>query len=318
MIHQLTKYFEFSLTKIQNDFYKKSQKPIAEILMLHRIGNKNPNNLSVYENLIISPEYLESLLLTYIEKGYEFISMDELHEKLRNKLNPDSKKSIVLTIDDGYKDTYDLAYPILKKHHIPFVLYIASAFPDKIIPLWWNYLNDIAINNSVIHLKNDKILNCETNETKQATYIHLSKEILKMGNRIDIQFNQLFNDTLSSIVEKYRHLLIDWDHIASMSLDPLCTIGAHSTNHYGLKYSQKELILKDLLDNKQKLEKITGKQIKHLAFPYGTHYSVGKREYLIAEKAGFVTAVITFSSSIYSYHKKDLFSLPRIQVLEKN
>ena len=316
MSSQITKYWEFALTKCQNEFFKIFQLPLAKILMLHRVGKKNLTNLPVFEDLIIGPEYLEHVILSYLRDGYSFISIDELYKILQKKIIPISNKLIVLTIDDGYKDTFFVTYPILKKHKIPFVFYIASAAPEKTIPLWWDYLNNLVVHNSMIYLNNGKMLSCDSIQKKQAAYIYLSKEILKMGNMIDIQFSQLFNDPISLIIEKYKHLLIDWADIAALSLDPLCTIGAHSSNHYGLKYCPQDILLQDFLENKEKLESITGKQIQHFAYPYGTHFSVGQREHLIAKKAGFLTAVITFSSSIYKYHQNHLFSLPRIQVTE--
>lgn len=313
----ITKYWEFGLTKCQNEFFKTFQFPFAKILTLHRVGKKNPSNLPVFEDLIIEPEYLEHIILSYLHDGFSFISLDELYAILKSNIKPLNKKLIVLTIDDGYKDTYNVTYPILKKFNIPFILYIASAFPDKTIALWWDYLNDLFVQNARIYLNNGRVLRCDSIDKKQSAYIYLSKEILKMGNNIEGQFSRLFSDRINLIIEKYKNFLIDWVDIGTMSLDPLCTIGAHSSNHYGLKYCSKEIILQDFLENKEKLERVTFKKIQHLAYPFGSHFSVGQREHLIAKEAGFITAVTTFSSSIYKYHKTHLFALPRLQIKEK-
>jgi hypothetical protein len=59
-------------------------------------------------------------------QNYSVISLSELLEGLRdNQLPP---KPIVITIDDGYKSTFTLAYPVLKKYDFPATLFIYTNF----------------------------------------------------------------------------------------------------------------------------------------------------------------------------------------------
>jgi peptidoglycan/xylan/chitin deacetylase (PgdA/CDA1 family) len=101
-----------------------------------------------------------------------------------------------------------------------------------------------------------------------------------------------------------------------MNKHSLCTIGAHTYEHFGLRFSNEEIVRKDIKRNKDQLESILNNTVEHFAFPYGTHYSVGNREYQIAHQAGFKTAVVTFSSPIYNYHANKLYSLPRINLVQ--
>ena len=64
-----------------------------------------------------------SMIMTYKEQGYEFVSMAEAEKRMSG----DSKgKFIAVTLDDGYEDNYMIAYPIFKKYHVPFCVYIAE------------------------------------------------------------------------------------------------------------------------------------------------------------------------------------------------
>lgn len=315
-IKKIGMYYEFANTQLINSAYKQFQNPIAEILMIHRVDTNIYQNIPAFQDLIISPEFLESLITEYLSLGYTFISINELYRHLNNPSYISNQKNIVLTIDDGYKDTFTNAFPILQKHHIPFVFYISSSFPDKTIPLWWNFLNDLIISNPQITLRDKKVLKCESMDEKIKSYVYLSKEILKMNNHLTTHFPLLFNIELEEIIQKYNHLLINWDEIYTMSCDDLCTIGAHSEFHYGLKYCDKQFVYNDLYTNKIKLENKLGNKIDHLAYPFGTHYSVGKREYSIAKEVGFKTATVTFSSKVYKYHKNNMYSIPRIMIKE--
>jgi biofilm PGA synthesis lipoprotein PgaB len=56
------------------------------------------------------------------DNDYHFVTMDELREHLANN-EPFPEKSVMITIDDGFKSTYTKAYPFLKKKGVPWVFY---------------------------------------------------------------------------------------------------------------------------------------------------------------------------------------------------
>ena len=57
-----------------------------------------------------------------------------------------------ITFDDGYRDLMQWAYPVLRKHNVPFALYIPTSFPDRIGELWWLALERVIAENSRIGL----------------------------------------------------------------------------------------------------------------------------------------------------------------------
>ena len=44
---------------------------------------------------------------------------------------PDNKPCVVITFDDGYKNNYTNAYPILKKYNIPAIIFLTTNFIDS-------------------------------------------------------------------------------------------------------------------------------------------------------------------------------------------
>ena len=48
-----------------------------------------------------------------------------------------TKRFICVTFDDGYRDNYTLAYPLLKRLGVPFTVYVTSGFIDNRLPMWW-------------------------------------------------------------------------------------------------------------------------------------------------------------------------------------
>lgn len=303
-------YLFYKIKLLKNNYMSS---PTAQILMLHHVREKTENGLAISKNQYISPDTLDSFLCSCKERGFNFISMDELFNLSSTSQN---SYNLVITIDDGYRDTYLNAFPIFVKNEIPFTFYVSSAFPEKRILLWWYYLEELILKSEILSLKNGIEYDCATFEKKQIVFVRLSKLILQMGKKINEDFSILFNTTYYELVEKYTHDLIGWEEIIEMNKNPLCTIGAHTENHYGLRFIDKEEVIKEFALNKNKLEERISSQVKHLAYPFGTLYSVGYREFMLAKKAGFATAVTTNRNKVFSTNDSEVFSLPRIELTE--
>ncbi|MBP5546206.1 MAG: polysaccharide deacetylase family protein [Bacteroidales bacterium] len=98
--------------------------------MLHRVV-ENRGDVPKQRELEVTPDWLEQKILEYKFKGYTFISLDELPS------NFNSHRWVCITFDDGYRDNYALAYPLLKKLGVPFTVYVTTGFIDNKLPMWW-------------------------------------------------------------------------------------------------------------------------------------------------------------------------------------
>lgn len=80
--------------------------------------------------MVITIEFLESIINYWRGRKCEFISLDELHQRLvAGKNFKSNRKFVCITFDDGYHN-FTHAYPVLKKHEIPFAIYLVTGYPD--------------------------------------------------------------------------------------------------------------------------------------------------------------------------------------------
>ena len=98
--------------------------------------------------------------------------------------------------------------------------------------------------------------------------------------------------------------------IADLSTDALCTIGSHTRNH--VNCAQCMDIEAELYGSKQELEDITGREIKHFSYPWGTIDDISWRTIQILKRAGYVSAAGTLSASLHFFSTMSRYYLPRI------
>ena len=108
--------------KIRRYCFQMTHPVIGEVWQLHRVTveHSKQERLWPYE---ITPARLESLIRNYLSRDYEFVSITEVSERMCGKKG---KKFICVTLDDGYADNYEIAYPILKKYDVPFCIFVCE------------------------------------------------------------------------------------------------------------------------------------------------------------------------------------------------
>jgi len=108
------------------------------VLSYHNLSPSESNKMTV------SQAMFDQQMRLLKEKGYRVISLDQFFDFLEFKstLPP---KSVVITVDDGWRSAYEIAFPILKKYGYPATLFI---YPDRIIDtpktLSWGLLQEMA------------------------------------------------------------------------------------------------------------------------------------------------------------------------------
>jgi peptidoglycan/xylan/chitin deacetylase (PgdA/CDA1 family) len=94
------------------------------ILIYHKVSRDHEDDLT------ISPQRLESHLAYIKFSGYSSISFLDLRASLAGR-QPLPAKPVLLTFDDGYLNTYELAYPLLRKHQMKATIFLPVAFIGK-------------------------------------------------------------------------------------------------------------------------------------------------------------------------------------------
>ena len=291
---------------------------VGSILTLHHVRPPRLDAFQPNRLLEVSPSFFERVLKRLKRARVDVISLDEMHRRFIE--NDFKRRFVCITFDDGYKDLMEYAYPLLKKYELPFALYIPTSFPDRLGELWWVALEAVVAQNSRIGLVIDGKQQffesgsvSEKRELYDALYGYLRS--MKTEDEVRKTVRDLCATYSVDMAAFCRDLCMDWNEIAELAADPLCTIGAHTVNHPMLKKVPNDATARAEMEmSRTVLEAALGKRPEHLAYPVGDPTSAGPREFRIAAELGFKTAVTTRPGVLFKAHRDHLTALPRISV----
>jgi len=247
----------------------------------------------------------------------DLISLDEMHRRMTAGDFP--RRFVCITLDDGYRDNLEFAYPVLKKYEVPFAIYVATSFADRVGELWWLALEAVVAQNEMVGLRldsRDRWFECRSIADKHAAYDYIYAYLRKLPTEAELRriMRELTARHRVDMKAFCAELCMDWSELATLAADPLCTIGAHTVNHPILTKLDDKAVRAELENSRNVIEAALGARPEHLAYPVGDRSAAGPREFEIAKSLGFKTAVTTRPGVIFRGHAQHLTALPRISL----
>jgi peptidoglycan/xylan/chitin deacetylase (PgdA/CDA1 family) len=290
---------------------------VGAILTLHHVRPARTAAFQPNRLLEVTPDFLDDVIAGLRRARVDLIDLDEMRRRL---VECDFRRRFIcFTFDDGYRDNLKYALPILKKHGVPFALYIPTSFPDRAGELWWLTLEAVIARHTRIALVmdgQDRRYDCDGTEAKYELYEHIYWWLRSLESEDDLR------DAVRDLAARYgidhtafcRDLCMTWDEIGEMAADPLATIGAHTVNHVMLKKASDAAVRSELQMSAATIEAALGKRPAHFSYPVGDRTSAGPREFAIAAELGFKTAVTTRPGVLFPEHAAHLTALPRVSL----
>jgi peptidoglycan/xylan/chitin deacetylase (PgdA/CDA1 family) len=277
--------------------------------------------------LAVGPTNFEAQL-QLLQKKYDVISLREL---IANR----GKKSITsgtvcLTFDDGYRDNYSMARPLLEKYKCPATFFIATKYIEKRLPFWWDELQQIILTSQtlpnslslnfredffVFELGSDVELTAELRE-KQKNWIwtdapptrrcELYLALWKRMKPLDYRNQQSILDDLARLANCGRDfsssLPMTKQHLKSIADHSLFDIGLHTDTHANLPDHSGETQSKEIAANETYLQDNCSNFLRALAFPNGkfnqTTMSIVEERKLVAAFTTRAEPVSRFSDAL--------------------
>ncbi len=260
-------------TLVQNSRWRRQR---LLILAYHGVSTDDEHlwNGSMY----MSPEMFRERLETIAKSGCAMLSLDEAITRLYANDLPD--RSVAITFDDGNFDFQQSAFPLLKEFDFPSTLYLTtfySHYNKPIFGIFCEYLlwkarsetlnlKQITGRDAKIELKGDAARKAAFREIERHVWAQkLSAE--EKTAFAEMLARQLKLDYDALIEKRIMHLLAPEEvtRLAANGAD----IQLHTHRHRAPL--DRELFLREIEDNRNSIQAMTGLRPSHFCYPSGVY-----------------------------------------------
>ncbi len=242
-------------------------KPQIAILWYHRVEEpaKAPWSLPA-----ISPQDFERQM-RYLRKCYDIISIDTLIRLVQEKEHL-PRMAVVITFDDGYKDNFTNAYPILRKYDVPATISLTAANIDQGELLWWDKVGYIIWTTplQIIDLGElGRYSLRSSNQRKKAICRITEKLKSKTGQEKELFLEEIVDVSHINIPPDLgKEVYLSWDDVLEMNKNGI-TFGAHSVTHPNLALLPLEEAKHEIAQSKKSIDQQLNQDTSVFCYPNG-------------------------------------------------
>ena len=280
------------------------------VLMLHEVQDEAGPPLSG----AVPARTLDWMLTWLRREGWEFVGLDEVARRVQDP-GRSSRPFAALTFDDGYRDTLNLALPVLQKHAAPFAVYVPTKAVTRELYSWWLGLRELFLTHDQVEIESlGLVLHCPDEASKEAGLNRVTAAV-HQDYATRAALAQTFQRYRISLPQLNDRFFMDEAELRGLSQHPLVTVGGHTVSHEALATMDEPGAFAEIADNRGFLQQMLDQPVDHFAYPYGNPRACGAREAALVARAGYRTAVTTRQSTVRRGHSDPLF-LPRIRAPE--
>jgi len=247
----------------------------------------------------------------YLRKHHRVISMCELSRLLRDGEAP-PPNSAVLTVDDGHRDFYTCAFPILREYGFPATMYLPTAFLDRMEGrewLWFDRFNYAFRHSTLSHVELPPLapgapplavrLDSASARATAATRAAIAAQWHSAVDR------DAYCDRVAAALEvripatpPEEFAPLAWDEVRTMARNGM-EFGGHTVTHPILTTLQTQDELEfEISQCKLRIEQELQAPVVHFAYPSGKADEIPAAAKQAVARAGFETAATTLSGQV--------------------
>jgi peptidoglycan/xylan/chitin deacetylase (PgdA/CDA1 family) len=239
------------------------------ILMYHRFGDREAT----------------ARQCAHIRAHYTPVSLTQAAGWLADGGWPDN--ALVVTVDDGYRDFYQVAFPVFREYGIPATVYLVSEFIDGRQWLWvdrvrWSYLNSA----SPLGSREERL--AAARKAIEAAKLMPNHERLAWLDCVPTELGVRPPEQAPPEFEAMR-----WDEVREAARNGM-EFGAHTVTHPILsRVSGSAEMRGEIEGSKRRIEEELGGGVEHFCYPNGSERDFTGEAVEVVRAAGFRTATTT-------------------------
>jgi peptidoglycan/xylan/chitin deacetylase (PgdA/CDA1 family) len=287
------------------------RRPGLLVVTHHRIGD--PTTSPYYEPVYsASPEAFRAQLC-YLRAHFRMVGPETLGDALSS-----AEPSVLVAFDDGYRDNFDVAFPILRELGVPAIFFIPTAFLQTPRLPWWDHVAYVIKHSPQTRILLDwpMPLVLELGPPPRTDAIWNIIRLYLDGTITDEpRFRAHLAERAQVAVDELslgRGLFMSWEQIQTLA-DSGMAIGSHSHTHRKLAALSEDEQMYELTESRRILEQTLGRAVDTIAYPFGWVGAFGRVTERLAETAGYQLA-FSAKPGVNRRANWDPFALRRLSV----
>ncbi len=287
------------------------------VLTYHRIATPGPSNPFYDPTVSATSESLRAQM-AMLRDRFRVVPAERLIDP------PDSadpRPLAAVTFDDGCRDNFTAALPVLREFEIPATFFIPTDYLERPRLPWWDHVAFVVkatrLERFTIPRAPDDpapIVVDLTDHDRSAAIMGLIRPILD-GEVADRDgFLKRLEDRAQVDVDSRilgRDLFMSWSHLKAMAAEGHA-IGSHAHSHVALGTLSDHDARRELALSRSILEAAVNRPVRAVAYPYGWPGAVSDRTFRLAAAVGYRVGFTAFEGAVRP--GLDPLSLPRLNV----
>lgn len=289
--------------------------------MVRRINGRRPLILTYHrftddgrEDALPVETFREQL--EYLTRRYRLVGLSEIARQLEAGRTPEPGLAAI-TIDDGYADAFDLAFPLLREFNVPATLFVATDFVDGKGWLWTDLTRYLFLSSRVEAFAAEidgryTRIDLNDREARLGAASRLNESLKKMVESLRRETIDRIATALEVSIPaapSSEYAAVDWHQVRRMEVAGI-EIGSHTVTHPILTRIDEGQLIDELVRSRRRIEDELGHPIGLFCYPNGD-YNRQVRDQV--ERAGY-TAAVTCDMGL-NPAGLDLLALKRIHTL---
>lgn len=268
------------------------------VLNYHRIGTPGS---SMYDHGLWSadPESFAGQI-RYLKSHVDVISPRQLPDALAQRRG----RYAMVTFDDGYRDNYELALPVLQAEGVKAAFFVATGFIDRPTLPWWDEIAWMVRRSERASIKMPgwlpEAVQIETPDREAVVRALLGRYKLLPHAQTDdfLHAAALATGSGRCPPELARNLWMSWDMVRALR-DAGMTIGGHTVTHPLLASLDAEGQRREIMQCCRRLESELGEPTTWFSYPVGRASSFNEVTRSCLREAG-----IRYAASYYGGYRR--------------
>jgi peptidoglycan/xylan/chitin deacetylase (PgdA/CDA1 family) len=263
------------------------------ILLYHRVNEHN----DPFSIQAIAPAHFAAQM-AYMRKHFSPLPLSDLLRRAQQQSLPPNAVSV--TFDDGYRDNYEVAFPILQRYSIPATIFLTTGTMNSRGMLWYDEL--------LLSFKNTAQRNLQLPQmqetlvwdsvSEQAAAAHKVLRYLRSitDEEREQQSGVILDGLKADIRSPKRNLMLTWDQIRALRQHDI-EFGSHTVTHPILSQCAPDRVSRELEDSKKTIEEHLQEECSLFAYPSGRKCDITSSVVSAVSKAGYSCGLTIISGA---------------------